>query len=307
MGLRSAAGWPGLSCAEGGEDGGLKGLGGKAGADDELGVVGAELGGGGGDVHLPTRFGFGGGLADVGDDADDAGVGASYAGDAVDGVFVGPEVAGDGLIDDDNGLFGVNVIPGNVAALDEAHADGVEVAGRDDVDEGSGELAGLVVLAFGGDAPGAIAGHGERVGDACGLDAGDGLDAVEDLAVDGSALGCAPIVEVEPHGGGVGGFEAQVDVEDAEKAAQEQAGADEEDAGEGDLRDDEGGAEASRSWPPVVLAAESLSASCRLPLEMRRPGTMPKSTPALTAMKRVQARAVLSMRMLERSGRAMEP
>jgi hypothetical protein len=34
---------------------------------------------------------------------------------------------------------------------------------------------------------------------------------------------------------------------------------------------------------------------------------MPKRSPAVTAMKRVQARAVLSMRMLERSGRAMEP
>ena len=45
----------------------------------------------------------------------------------------------------------------------------------------------------------------------------------------------------------MGWLEAEVDVEDAEEAAQEQAGADEEDAGEGDLRDDESGAEAGRS------------------------------------------------------------
>ena len=106
-------------------------------------------------------------------------------GDAVDGIFVGPEVAGDGFVDDDDGLFGVDVFPGHVAALDEAHADGVEVAGGDDVDEGAGELVGLVVLALGGDSPGAVAGHGERVGDGGGLDAGDLLDAVDDLAVEG--------------------------------------------------------------------------------------------------------------------------
>ena len=49
---------------------------------------------------------------------------------------------------------------------------------------------------------------------------------------------------VEEDGGGAGWLEAEVDVEDAEEAAQEQAGADEEDAGEGDFGDDEGGAEA---------------------------------------------------------------
>ena len=128
------------------------------------------------------------GLADVGDDADDAGVGSAYRGDAVDGVFVRPEVAGDGFVDDDDGLFGVVVFPGHVAALDQAHADGVEIAGSDDVDEGAGELAGLIVLALGGDAPGAVAGHREGVGDGGGLDAGDLLDAVEDLAVEGGAL-----------------------------------------------------------------------------------------------------------------------
>ena len=89
-------------------------------------------------------------------------------------------------------------------------------------------------------------------------------------------LAAFAVVEVEPDGGGAGRFEAEVDVEDAEEAAQEQTGADEQDAGEGDLRDDEGARRRAVRWPPVVLAAESLSASCRLPLEMRSPGTMPK-------------------------------
>ncbi len=248
MGLRSAEGWPGLSWRRVARTVGRRVVGGQGGADDEVWVGGAKLGGGGGEVHLPAGFGLGAGLADVGDDPDDAGVGSAYVGDAVDGVFVGPEVAGDGLVDDDDGLFGVDVFPGDVAAFDEAHADGVEVAGGDDVDEGAGELAGLVVLALGGDAPGAVAGHGERVGDGGGLDAGDLLDAVDDLAVEGGVFGGGGSTEtawdVEEHGGGAGGLEAEIDVEDAEEAAEEQAGADEEDAGEGDLGDDEGGAEA---------------------------------------------------------------
>jgi hypothetical protein len=258
-----------VELAESGQDGGLEGLGWKVGTDDELGVVGAELGGGGGDVHLPAGFGFGGCLANVGDDADDASVSSADNGDAVDGVFVGPEIAGDGLVDDDDGLFGVVVFPGYVAAFDQAHADGVEVAGSDDVNEGSGEFVGFIVLALGGDAPGAIAGHGEGVGDGGGLDAGDLLDAVEDLAVEGGDFGCGVDAAgvVEEDGGGAGGLEAQVDVEDAEEAAQKQAGGDEKDAGEGDLRDDEGGAEASRST--AAGGADSRILECVLQVAAR--------------------------------------
>jgi hypothetical protein len=67
---------------------------------------------------------------------------------------------------------------------------------------------------------------------------------VEDLAVGDGAPGCVAVVGVERDGGGVSGLEAEVDVEDAEEAAQEEAGSDEENAGEGDLGDDEGAAEA---------------------------------------------------------------
>ena len=76
---------------------------------------------------------------------------------------------------------------------------------------------------------------------------------MEDLAVEGGDFGSVSSRSgvVECDGGGAGGLEAEVDVEDAEEAAQEQARADEEDAGEGDLRDDEGSAEAAvrgRRW-----------------------------------------------------------
>ena len=45
-------------------------------------------------------------------------------------------------------------------------------------------------------------------------------------------------------GGGAFGLEAKIDVEDFEKAAQEQAGADQQHAGEGYFSDDEDGADA---------------------------------------------------------------
>ena len=62
--------------------------------------------------------------------------------------------------------------------------------------------------------------------------------------------------QVDLHGGGVAGLKAEVDIEDAKEAAQQQAGADEEDAGQGDLRDDQGGAEA--------LMAAACGHACRV-------------------------------------------
>jgi hypothetical protein len=72
---------------------------------------------------------------------------------------------------------------------------------------------------------------------------------VNDLAVVGGDFGCGVDAAgvVKEDGGGAEGLEAEVDVEDAEEATQEQAGADEKDTSEGDLRDDQCTAEASRS------------------------------------------------------------
>ena len=84
---------------------------------------------------------------------------------------------------------------------------------------------------------------------------GNARDACDHVLEDRGALGiiAAAVVEVDFDGGGVGGLEAEVDVEDAQEAAQEQAGADEQDAGECDFGDDERGAEAV--VPPAVAGA----------------------------------------------------
>ena len=52
------------------------------------------------------------------------------------------------------------------------------------------------------------------------------------------------VVVVDFDGGGALGLEAEVDVEDVEEAAQQQAGADEQHAGQSDFSDDENGADA---------------------------------------------------------------
>jgi hypothetical protein len=95
------------------------------------------------------------------------------------------------------------------------------------------------------DAPTAIAGEGQIVGDAGVLDTGQGGDASDHVLEDGGAFSItAAVVEVDFDGGGVRGLKAEIDVEDAQETAHEQASADEQDAGECDLRDDECGAEA---------------------------------------------------------------
>jgi hypothetical protein len=76
----------------------------------------------------------------------------------------------------------------------------------------------------------------ELVGKADGLDAGNIADAADHFFKDGGAFCAVPVVvELDAEGCGVGGLEPEVDVEDLEEAAEKQAGADEQDAGEGDL------------------------------------------------------------------------
>ena len=103
-------------------------------------------------------------------------------------------------------------------------------------------------------APTAIASEGQIVGDAGVFDAGQRGDSADHILEDGGAF-CiaAAVVEVELDGGGVCGLEAEVDVEDAQEAAHEQAGADEQHAGERDFRDDQHGAEALMT--PAVAGA----------------------------------------------------
>jgi hypothetical protein len=76
----------------------------------------------------------------------------------------------------------------------------------------------------------------ELVGKTDGLDARNIANAAEHFFEDAGAFCTVPaVVEVDAEGCGVGGLEAEVDVEDVEKAAEKQAGADEQDTGEGNL------------------------------------------------------------------------
>ena len=96
-------------------------------------------------------------------------------------------------------------------------------------------------LVFGVEVPAAAVLERESVGDADLLDSGNGSDAADDFLKSGAALIAAAGVVVVVYdvvrldGGCVGGLEAEVDVHDLEEAAQQQASADEKDAGEGDF------------------------------------------------------------------------
>ena len=79
------------------------------------------------------------------------------------------------------------------------------------------------------------------------FDAGQRADAGDHvLKIGGAFVGIAAVVvvEVDFDGWRRRGLEAEIDVEDAQEAAHEQAGADEQHAGERDFRDDQHGAEA---------------------------------------------------------------
>src|ERR1035441_9741932 len=96
-------------------------------------------------------------------------------------------------------------------------------------------------------APTAIAAEGQGVGNAGRFHAGNGFDATHEAVVEGHSRGVVAILSscVDAPGGCLLGLEAEVDIQDTEKAADEQARADEEDAGESDLGDDQDAADPS--------------------------------------------------------------
>ena len=133
------------------------------------------------------------------------------------------------------------VARGDVAAGAQrnAHRRGVAVA--DDADERERELAALVGDALGPRAPGAVAPERQRVGDAGALDAGDLLDPAQHLVEVGVPLLArrVPAVGIDADRRRARRLEAHVDVEHADQAANQQARADQQHAGERDLRDDQ--------------------------------------------------------------------
>ena len=199
---------------------------------------------------------------DIVHDADNAQSPAAVVEHLADGVAVGPIARilarkwAKSLIDHDDVLAFGAVVPGEVAAADSG-AHGAQISGSDDVDERpAGHLVGRLDAFGPGHAPGAILAEGQVVGDAGSLDAGNGSrrargSAGRSRCVSGAgrpSCGSAVVV-VDLDGGGVFGLEAEIDIEDMEEAAQQQARADQQHAGESNLGDDENGADA------LVLAA----------------------------------------------------
>src|SRR5579862_1203478 len=248
-GTELGGGLLGIQIAQGAENGLSQGRGGQGGADDELRAVWPLLG----DRVIDLRAGaaFDVFFVDVVHDADDPDFCVAAAREKfADSVFVRPIGFGGGGINKDH-LFGVGSIgPGEVAAT-QANAHGADETGSDDVHERIREFAGLKRFAFGcGSVPFAIGAEREIVGHAGGFDAGEGADASEDLLENYAALdlagfvGGSAVVVIDFDGCGVLGLKAEVHIEDVEEAAEEQAGADEQHAGQGDFGNDEGGAEA---------------------------------------------------------------
>ncbi len=183
-------------------------------------------------------------MADVSDDADDFALRIILAHDFSDGIFAGPQSAREGFVDDDNfgGIGGIAL--GEIAAGAQRNSHGVEISGADDADESIGIIIARVGLSLGGDAPAAIAAKGKRVGQAGSFDSGDFKDAAKGFVVVDVFLGLRGIrgIWINAKGGGALGAEAEVHIENAKEAANEQAGADEKYASESDFRNNQAAA-----------------------------------------------------------------
>ena len=130
---------------------------------------------------------------------------------------------------------------GDVAAgpQGDAHGRGIAVADHPHVRRRL--LATLVGHALGADAPRAVAAERQGVGNAGALDARNRARQPQDLVeirrlLLGRRVGG---VGIDAHGGGAGGLKAQVDVQDLHEAANEQPGADQQDARKRNLRHDQ--------------------------------------------------------------------
>ena len=110
-------------------------------------------------------------------------------------------------------------MPGNITAPFEPHPHGLEVAGRNHVDEGAVPLF-VVQVFFGDQAPAPVAVERQHVGHAGRFDSGEGADALQDLLDDRPApRPASAIVDLDRDRGDAIGREAEIDVEQAQEAA----------------------------------------------------------------------------------------
>ncbi len=103
------------------------------------------------------------------------------------------------------------------------------------------------------------------------------------------------------------GLEPQINIQHLQKAAQQQSRANKQHARQRNFGDHQRAAHPLVLLPSPVPGPLSLSASCRLPLDILRPGARPKKAAATIAIKTVQASAAASIRILPNRGSAIEP
>ncbi len=208
-----------------------------------------------GDVVLLAWGGVGGAFFHAGDFADDGGPGGLHVGGAdahafADGVLAGPGLLGELLIHDDDELgVGLVVGFGEETSAEEGNAHGAEDVSLDL--DGGGEIDGAGLgrdVAFRDEgAVALVAVGGQEGGEAGGFDAGQRAEAAEEILIElvDGGLRCVLLVGQAVVGDeGVVGVVAEAGLAHFLKAAQQEAGGGKKDEGDGDLGDDEAGAEA---------------------------------------------------------------
>lgn len=152
-------------------------------------------------------------------------------------ILARPERLREGLVDQHHGFLAGHVACREVAPGQEPDAHSCGVAFADQPDERQRILTALVGHPFGPRAPGAVAPEGQRVGDGRALDARRLADTTEDVVHMREALSRRdPAVGIDPDRGRARRVEPHFYFEHADEAADQEAGADQQDAGECDLR-----------------------------------------------------------------------
>ena len=200
--------------------------------------------------------------ADVGGDADDGApvVLPEKAQVFADGVLAGPEAARGFGADDGGARIAGGVGFGEFAAAQKRDAHGAEIAGRDGVEpkERRGLVVGGQVVFDIGRTLGHSAAEWKRVDQRGVADAGKRADFAEEIVIEGKAaagFAAERFVGRDARGEHVVGTEAGIDVRQRPEAANQQAGAADEQHGEREFADDQDAANAAPGGERGAAAA----------------------------------------------------
>ena len=191
------------------------------------------------------------------DDADDferligafvlAGVDLGQDGEmAANRIGAGPIAVRGSFADQCDRCSSVAIAFGKIASCDESNSHGGEITGRNDTEVCGGLLAGghdRLSLGLEEDA-------GTGLFESCGGHSGESLHALNKLTEELGLIGWGGVLvvgQIDSHRHNVGWIDAQVHLQQAEKCANQKAGASEKNEGESDFRDDQAIAQAAAS------------------------------------------------------------